>query len=111
MASNNIFRPNPQYSLKIWWFCDSDRPTSYPLNGQVYLGKQPGESKEVVQVAQVVHDLVSPWLKSGRNVVADNFFSSVQLVDELLQDGLTYAGKLRSNKPHIPAEMRPSSSR
>jgi len=98
-----------KYGLKIWWCCDSD--TSYPLNGQIYLGRQPGESREVGQGARVVHDLVSPWKKSGRNVVADNFFSSVELVEELLQDGLTYTGTVRSNKPHIPVQMKPSSSR
>jgi len=98
-----------KYGLKIWWCYDSE--TSYPLTGQVYLGRQPGESREVGQGARVVKDLVGPWRRSGRNVVADNFFSSLELVLDLLQDGLTYTGTIRSNKPQLPPEMKPSSSR
>lgn len=52
-----------KYGLKIWWCCDAN--TSYPLTGQVYLGKQPGEQREVGQGARVVQDLISPWRLSG----------------------------------------------
>ena len=31
----------PKYGLKIWWCCDAQ--TSYPLKGDIYLGRQPGE--------------------------------------------------------------------
>ena len=86
-----------KYGLKIWWCCDAS--TTYPLTAQVYLGKQPGEQREVGQGARVVQDLISPWRRSGRNVVADNFFTSVPLVQDLLANGLTYTGTIRSNKP------------
>ena len=33
-----------KYGLKIFWCCDSD--TAYPLNGEVYLGHQPGAPSE-----------------------------------------------------------------
>jgi len=98
-----------KYGLKIWWCCDAN--TSYPLTGQVYLGKQPGEQREVGQGARVVQDLISPWRLSGRNVVADNFFTSVPLVQNLLADGLTYTETIRSNKPQIPQEMKASNQR
>jgi hypothetical protein len=29
-----------KYGVKIWWACDAN--TSFPLNGSVYLGRQPG---------------------------------------------------------------------
>lgn len=98
-----------KYGLKIWWCCDAN--TSYPLTGQVYLGRQPGEQREIGQGARVVRDLISPWRRSGRNIVADNFFTSVPLVQELLVDGLTYTGTIRSNKPQIPPEMKASFNR
>jgi hypothetical protein len=49
---------------------------NFLLAGQIilYLGKQPGEQREMGQGARVVKDLVSQWRRSGRNVVADNFF-------------------------------------
>jgi len=38
-------------------------------------------------------------------------FTSIPLVDDLLTDGLTYVGTLRSNKPHLPDAMKASNSR
>lgn len=98
-----------KYGLKIWWCCDAN--TSYPLTGQVYLGRQPGDQRETGQGARVVQDLISPWRRSGRNIVGDNFFTSIPLVQELLADGLTYTGTVRSNKPQIPSEMKADSRR
>ena len=62
-----------KYGIKVWWTCDS--ATSFPLNADVYLGRQPGEAREVGQGFRVVTQLVSPWFRSGRNVTADNFFN------------------------------------
>ena len=98
-----------KYGIKIWWCCDAQ--TSYPLNGQVYLGKQPDQPREVGQGARVVKDMVAPWYRSGRNVTADNFFTSIPLAEDLLQNGLTYVGTIRSNKAEIPAEMKPNKNR
>ena len=51
--------------------------------------KQADQPREVGQGARVVKELVSPYGHSGRNVVADNLFSSVDLAQDLLADGLT----------------------
>ena len=48
-----------KYDMKLWWCCDAD--TSYPLKGDVYLGRQPGEERDIVQGARVVKELVAPW--------------------------------------------------
>lgn len=89
-----------KYGIKIWWACDAT--TSYPLNAAVYLGRQPGQQREVNQGANVVKSLIRPWYRSGRNVVGDNLFTSVPLVEELLTQGLTYVGTVRQNKPDLP---------
>ena len=98
-----------QYGMKIWWCCDAD--TSNPLKGDVYLGRQPGEECHIGQGARVVKKLVAPWRRSDRNVTADNFFTSVLLAEDLMTDGLTYVGRIRSNKPHIPDVMRAANNR
>ena len=56
-------------------------------------------------------ELVGHWYRSGRNITADNFFSSIPLAEELLQKGLTYVDTTRSNKPEIPDEMRPAKNK
>ena len=98
-----------KYGLKRWWCCDAQ--TSYPLKGDIYLGRQPREQREIGQGARVLKELVGHWYRSGRNITADNFFSSISLDEELLQKGLTYVGTIRSNKPEIPDEMRPAKNK
>ena len=98
-----------KYGIKMWWCCDSQ--SCYPLKGDVYLGRQPGQQREVGQGARVVKQLVEPWRRSGRNVTADHFFTSIPLAEDLLKDGLTFVGTIRSNKPHIPDSMKASSTR
>lgn len=97
-----------KYGIKVWWNCDS--ATSFPLNGQVCLGKQQGGQREIDQGKRVIHD-IKPWYRSGRNIVADNFFCSIPLAEELLHEQLTLVGTVRRNKPEIPVEMQPSRSR
>jgi hypothetical protein len=92
-----------KYGIKVWWCCDS--ATSYPLNAEVYLGRQPNEARDHDQGARVVKAMVSPWYKSGRNVVGDNLFTGVALSDELLTQGMTYVGTMRKNKRDIPPCM------
>ena len=98
-----------KYGMKIWWYCDAD--TSYPLKGDVYLGRQPGEERNIGQGARVVKEVVAPWRRSVRNVTADNFFTAVPLAEDLLTDGLTHVRTIRSNKPHIPNVMRAANNR
>ncbi|XP_068675495.1 piggyBac transposable element-derived protein 4-like [Montipora foliosa] len=68
-------------------------------------------SKEKLGRERVVKQLVAPWRRSGRNVTADNFVTSIPLAEDLLKHGLTYVGTIRSNKPHIPDAMKANSTR
>lgn len=92
-----------KYGIKIWWACDS--ATSFPMSGEVYLGRQPGHDREKGLGAAVVKRLTKFWMKSGRNIVIDNYFTSVPLAEDLLQMNTTLVGTIRKNKPDIPKEM------
>jgi hypothetical protein len=99
----------PEYGIKIWWCCDA--ATSYPLNADVYQGRQPNEPRQTNQGLSVARNLVEPWYRSGRNIVGDNFFTSCELVEFLLLQNLTYVGTIRRNKTDIPEEMKASRAR
>ena len=98
-----------KYGIKIWWNCDAE--TSYPLKGEVYLGRQPDEARQVGLGSTVVLNTTGPWLRSGRNVVCDNLFTSIPLAENLLQQHTTIVGTLRCNKAEIPPEMQPANNR
>ena len=98
-----------KYGIKIWWNCDA--VTSYPLKGEVYLGRQPGENRQVGLGTTVVRNTIGPWLRSGRNIVCYNFFTSVPLAEELLLEHTTVFGTLRKTKAEIPLEMQANNER
>ncbi|KRZ01763.1 PiggyBac transposable element-derived protein 4 [Trichinella zimbabwensis] len=91
-----------KYGIKIFWCCDAE--TSYPLAGEIYVGRQPGQS-ERMNVGELVKRLVRPWCGKGRNVTMDNFFISIPLAEDLLAKRTTIVGTLRRNKKEVPSEM------
>jgi hypothetical protein len=93
-----------KFGIKIFWVCDAS--TSYCLNGLVYIGN--GSVSETFQSESanvseaIVMQLCSPFLNKGRNVTADNWFSSVSLVERLREQKTTYVGTIRANRRDIP---------
>lgn len=110
-CSFKVFIPSKpgKYGVKLWILADSS--TSYCLNIQPYLGRQPGAQPDRGQGQRVVLELTDYMTGSGRHITADNFFSSVELARALLGRRLTYSGTLRKNKPGIPANFLPGRAR
>ena len=78
-----------KYGIKIWVLADV--ASSYGCAFDVYTGKI-GDLAEVGQGQRVVLQLTENYYNSGRNITADNFFSSHSLVSQLLSKKLTYVG-------------------
>nr|XP_022906043.1 uncharacterized protein LOC111417873 [Onthophagus taurus] len=93
-----------KYGLKIWALADCS--SAYTANMQPYLGKV-GNKPEKGQGQRVVMDLVN-HLSSGYGITTDNFLTSIELANKLLDKNLTLCGTLRKNKPYIPKELLPA---
>lgn len=104
-----------KYGLKIMALADAK--THYLLNAYIYSGKDSDgrtltdEEKKFSKPTQAVLQLTKPIIGSNRNITADNWFSSIALVQELRKRGLTYVGTLRKNKQEIPKEFLPAKER
>lgn len=98
-----------KYGIKIWWACDSK--TKYPLQGKLYTGREEGAEREINQGQNVLLQLANPYRNSGRTVIADNFFTTLEGVKQLAGNGLSFVGTIRSNKRCVPNEMRKHHSR
>lgn len=104
-----------KYGLKIVMMCDSN--TSYMCNALPYLGKESetenknkgksksSQSKEFLIPTQDVLRLTETIHGTYRNVTVDNWFTSVELADQLSLKKLTVVGTLRKNKKEVPSSF------
>lgn len=98
-----------KYGIKIMALTDSK--THYLYNAYIYTGKDSDgvtlsdEFKKFSKPTQSVLRLAKPLFGTNRNVTADNWFSSIELVDILLKNKLTYVGTLKKNKREIPSQF------
>ena len=92
--------------MELW--IPADSRTSYCCNAQVYLGRWNNHEREVGQGRRVVLDLLQHIEGSGRNVTADQFFTSVDLGLSLLEKGLTLLWTINPRRREVPGQLRQS---
>nr|CAH7731688.1 unnamed protein product [Callosobruchus chinensis] len=104
-----------RYGIKI--MCLADARNNYLYNAYIYAGKGSdsltlsANEKKFKIPTQAVLRLVRPIQNTNRNVTADNWFSSVELVQELQNRGLTYVGTLKKNQAAIPPNFQANKNR
>ena len=80
--------------FKIWMRADSTN--GYICNFSVYTGKE--ESAEKGLGEKVVKKLSRPLACGNYHIFFDNFFSTVNLFDDLLEDGIYACGTFRRDR-------------
>ncbi|KFM73858.1 PiggyBac transposable element-derived protein 4, partial [Stegodyphus mimosarum] len=104
-----------KYGIKIMCLCDARN--NYLYNAYIYCGKDSDgeglseDEKQMKKPTQAVLRLVEPIKKTNRNITADNWFSSIELVKILKEKGLTFVGTLKRDRKEIPKEFQASKSR
>ena len=96
-----------RYGVKIYKLCDLQ---GYTYTSSVYIGKnavahrgQPTTTTS--HSAQIVLDLAEKYLKSGRTITTDNFYTSVALANILLKNETHLVGTIRKNRAGNPKEV------
>lgn len=98
-----------KYGIKIFWIAHARN--SYPLKGEIYVGKQPNEVTAPNFAANLVNRLSAKYIGKGRTITMDNFFTSCGLAEQLLDKNTTIVGTIRKNKPDLPAEFTQKTKR
>lgn len=102
-------KPN-KYGIKIYALVDSQ--VFYLYNLEVYAGLQPEGMYQISnKPTDVVLRLSQPIYGSGRNITADNWFTSIELVEQLRSKSLSYVGTIKKNKRQIPTEFKTGAGR
>lgn len=98
-----------KYGIKIQ--CLTDARSGYLLNAYIYLGKDSdgcnlsAEYQRLKKPTQAVLRLIPPIEGSNRNVTTDNWYTSIELLEQMKQKQLTVVGTLRKNQREIPPEF------
>ena len=84
----------------------TDAINGYVSQFLVYLGKV-GSWLETQLGEQVVKDLTRNLVGKHYTVYCDNFFTSIQLFNDVLKDSIYAYGTIRSNRVGYPDEFKP----
>jgi len=98
------FMPNKpdKFGIKFWILAELN--SKYCLNLKPYLGKD--EERVTSLGTHVVMTLMEPYFGRGYNVTMDNFFTSVELAQKLLDKRTSLVGTLRLNRREIPVSSK-----
>lgn len=89
-----------KYGIKLFKLC---MPPNYTTNMKVYAGKEATPETSVSSI--VVMEMIDPYLDFGRTVIIDNWYSSVELAEQLGHRKTYRVGTLRSNRKSNPKEV------
>lgn len=96
-------KPSSKWGIKVWSLCDSSN--GFLLKFKVYTGKE-SDNKDEGLGSRVVKDLLVGFEFSNRTIYMDNFYSSVNLFNDLKLNGLGACGTVRANRKNLPIEMK-----
>lgn len=82
----------------------ADSANGYICDFSVYTGKE--ESTERNLGAKVVKTLSQPLAGGNYHIFFDNFFSTVKLFDDLLEDGIYACGTFRRDRKGVPQAIK-----
>lgn len=91
-----------KYGLKVVTMCDAK--TYYMCSAKPYIGKEERHSPYSIPT-QYVLDLTKEIHGTNRNCTTDNWFTSYELAEKLLEKKITLVGTMRKNKTDIPKQL------
>lgn len=94
--------------FKVW--CLNDSRTGYMFDFMVYTGKEDSGRTHGLG-AKVVKDLSENLKGKGHIIIMDNYFSSVGLFEDLLDDDIGAVATARSDRKKWPIELKKLSMR
>ncbi|CAH2088905.1 unnamed protein product [Euphydryas editha] len=99
-----------KYGLKIMCLCNAK--THYLFNAFIYSGRERDLPANATLIpTRTVMKLAEPIYGTNRNITGDNWFSSIELIEALIEKNLIYVGTIRKNKKEIPPQFLPHRSR
>ncbi len=99
------YMPNKpdKFGIKFWLLCEVEE--KYICNGFVYLGANDTRSSNDTLGSFVVKELMAPFLNKGYCVSTDNFFTRLDLSQNLFKNKTTCVGTIKRQLKEMPSFM------
>lgn len=89
--------------IKVWVCAEAS--SGFVCDFQVYTGKRQDGAAEQNLGYRVVHDLTRNFTGKNHHVFYDNFFSTVKLAEDLLEDQIYSCATTRANRKDFPKDL------
>ena len=93
-----------KYEQKYWLVVDKD--SKYVVNGFAYVGRDETRFRDERVSGQFVMRLLKPYLNKGRNVITDNYFTSIKLATELQKYKTSLLETVNRIRKKVPAVVK-----
>ena len=94
-----------KYGIKMWQLCVAEN--GYCCDFSAYLGKPSDGEREKDLGKKVVLQMTESLRGQYNHIYYDNYFSSISLLEELLERRIYGCGTIRSNRVGLPQALRP----
>ena len=95
-----------RFGIKLFQLCTSD---GIVLDYIIYHGNMVPELTEIedaLTTERIAATLMQRYLGKGHHLYVDNFYTSMALVQHLLQNDTYITGTIRENRKHFPTELK-----
>lgn len=89
--------------IKVWVCAEAS--SGFVCDFQVYTGKRQDGAAEQNLGYRIVHDLTRNFTGKNHHVFYDNFFSTVKLAEDLLEDQIYSCATTRANRKDFPKDL------
>lgn len=93
-----------KFGIKFW--LATDVHSKYLLNGFPYLGKDETRPYGRTVGEHAAFRLIEPYYNTGRNLTTDNFFTSLNLVKQMRDAGISCVGTINRSKREVPNSFK-----
>ena len=98
-----------KYGVKFFWLCKAT--TEFAFYGIIYSGREENNAPHRNLANNIVMNLCSVYYSIGRDIYVDRYFTTHELVCNLLFQKITLIGTIMSNRREIPSQFKSSRGR
>ena len=98
--------PSKPRKYGVKFFCSCEATTGFVLHGMIYSGREENNAPHRNLENHIVMNMCSVYYGTGRHIYVDRYFTTQELVCNLLSQKLTLVGTIMSNRREILSQFK-----